>query len=269
MSESEVICTSLDETIEQYTKQLGYRLDMIFPADAPREAFMSNDGVVVRLVVENHPVAEAAPFLRKEGSWIRGRAGMEYRALSPRFSGQPPKGGTPNAVAAHHIRLTTGGEVPDYVHYHKVDFQMIYCKNGRIKVVYEDQGEPFWLETGDCILQPPVIRHRVLECTAGAEVIEVSMPAEHETWVEHDMELPTKDLKPDRDFSGQRFVRHVAATSNTGTRDTGISAATNGFADVRIIGNASNDELISLTFRGLGSESDGLLPAPISLEIAI
>jgi len=83
------------------------------------------------------------------------------------------------------------------------------------------------------------------------------------------MELPTKDLKPDRDFSGQRFVRHVAATSNTGTRDTGISAATNGFADVRIIGNASNDELISLTFRGLGSESDGLLPAPISLEIAI
>ena len=88
---------------------------------------------------------------------------------------------------------------------------MIYCKRGRIKVVYEDQGPPFWLETGDCVLQPPEIRHRVLECTAGAEVIEVSMPAEHETWVEHKITLPTAELKPDRDFSGQRFMRSVAA----------------------------------------------------------
>ncbi|HEX3102389.1 MAG TPA: VOC family protein, partial [Pyrinomonadaceae bacterium] len=122
--------------------------------------------------------------------WVLGRAGMEYRDLIPgRLGGK---------VIVSHIRLTSGGEVPDYVHYHKVDFQMIYCKRGRISVVYEDQGPPFWLETGDCVLQPPEIRHRVLECTAGAEVIEVSMPAEHETWVEHEMELPTSELKPDR-----------------------------------------------------------------------
>ncbi|MGB7201422.1 MAG: cupin domain-containing protein [Pyrinomonadaceae bacterium] len=230
----EITCINLDETIEQYTKQLGYRLDMIFPADAPREALLSNDGVVVRLVVENHPAAEAAPLLRKEGTWIRGRAGMEYRALSPRFSGQPPKGGTPSsgtasAFAAHHIRLTKGGEVPDYVHYHKVDFQMIYCVKGRIKVVYEDQGEPFWLETGDCVLQPPEIRHRVLYADAGAEVIEVSMPAEHETWVEHKITLPTSTLNPMREFSGQRFVRHIAAENiDQNGRDLGISAATGG-----------------------------------------
>src|SRR5205085_1261926 len=93
----------------------------------------------------------------------------------------------------------------------KIDFQMIYCTRGRIRVVYEDQGPPFWLETGDCVLQPPEIRHRVLECTAGAEVIEVSAPAEHETWVEHEIRLPTQMLRPERDFGGQRFVRHVAS----------------------------------------------------------
>ncbi len=215
----EITCTNLDEAIEHYTKQLGYRLDMIFPADAPREALLSNGGVVVRLVVENHPTAEAAPLLRKEGGWKVGRAGMEYRDLIPdRLDGK---------VIASHIRLTKGGEVPDYVHYHKVDFQLIYCVKGRIKLVYEDQGAPFWLETGDCVLQPPEIRHRVLECTAGAEVIEVSMPAEHETWVEHDITLPTNTLNPARKFSGQRFVRHIAAENAAqDRRDLGISAAT-------------------------------------------
>ena len=192
-------CIDLDETIDHYTNQLGYRLDMIKPADAPREALLSKGDELIRLVLENHPAAEAAPLLRKEGSWVKGRAGMEYRDLIPdRLGGK---------VIASHIRLTKGGEVPDYVHYHKVDFQMIYCKRGRIKVVYEDQGPPFWLETGDCVMQPPEIRHRVLKCTAGAEVIEVSMPAEHETWVEHEIELPTAELKSDRDFGGQRLDR--------------------------------------------------------------
>ena len=247
-------CNNLDEAIEQY-KQLGYRLDMIKPADAPNEALMSKDGECVRLILENHPVSpkRLPPLLRKDGSqkWITGRAGMEYRDLIPdRLGGK---------VIASHIRLMTGGEVPDYVHYHKVEFQMIYCKVGRIKVVYEDQGEPFWLETGDCVLQPPEIRHRVLECTAGAEVIEVSMPAEHETWVEHDITLPTPDLKPDRDFSGQRFVRHIAAdASDPAKRDLGIAEATDGRfrtrvhqiqADEKLPPNRVNDKEIKLYLR--------------------
>jgi len=33
-------CDDLDEAIEEY-KALGYRLDMIFPADNPREALLS------------------------------------------------------------------------------------------------------------------------------------------------------------------------------------------------------------------------------------
>jgi quercetin dioxygenase-like cupin family protein len=195
----------LDTAIEQY-KALGYRLDMIFPADSPREAIVSIGDDHLRLKkpareqgrntdVDHYALADARASATQV--WITGRAGMEYRDLIPDRMG--------GMVIASHIRLTKGGEVPDYVHYHKIDLQMIYCLKGRIKVVYEDQGEPFWLETGDCVLQPPEIRHRVLECEANSEVIEITMPAEHETWVEHDITLPTNELKPYRDFGGQRF----------------------------------------------------------------
>ena len=240
----EISTDNLDAAIDEY-KQRGYRLEMICPADAPREALLSIDGESVRLLqkpareqgrdadVEGYALAHAQASATDE--WIVGRAGMEYRDLIPdRLGGK---------VIASHIRLTTGGEVPDYVHYHKVDFQMIYCKRGRIKVVYEDQSSPFWLETGDCVLQPPEIRHRVLECTAGAEVIEVSMPAEHETWVEYEMDLPKSKVVAARDFGGQRFVRHVAADAEWHAseiagfeeRGTGIVKGTNGMVDVRVL----------------------------------
>lgn len=248
-------CDNLDEAIDQYTKHLGYRLDMLMPADEPREAIVSKNGEALRLmsvppavaggstVRENHPAAEAAPLLRKEGSlekppkggtqnsWITGRAGMEYRDLIPdRVGGK---------VIASHIRITKGGEVPDYVHYHKVRFQMIYCKAGWVRVVYEDQGPPFVLNAGDCVLQPPEIRHRVLESSAGAEVLEVSAPAEHQTWVEHELELPTSELKPDRIFDGQRFVLHrgdsMASDEACAITETEIEEATQGYSSVRMV----------------------------------
>ena len=61
---------------------------------------------------------------------------------------------------------------------------------GWVRLAYEGQGEPFILEAGDCVLQPPEIRHRVLESSAGAEVIELGSPAEHITMADHDMTLP-------------------------------------------------------------------------------
>ncbi len=193
-----ISCDNLDEAIERY-QALGYRLDMIFPADNPREALVSRDDIGLRLCVENHPVGETPPpLLRKEGSWTKGRAGMEYRDLIPdRVGGK---------VIASHIRLVDDGPVADSVHYHKIDFQMIYCLKGRIRVVYEDQGEPFWLEAGDCAIQPPEIRHRVLFAEGNAEVLEVTMPAEHETWIDHELELPNGTLNTERLFNGQKFV---------------------------------------------------------------
>lgn len=242
-------CDDLAEAIDHYTQTQGYRLDMIVPADSPTAALLSKDGNVIRLELSSnfhvpHYKLESSPNLEPgtwnleltNGSdWIAGRAGMEYRDLIPgRLGGK---------VIASHIRLTKGGDVADYVHYHKVEFQLIYCKRGRIRVVYEDQGPAFWLETGDCVLQPPQIRHRVLESTAGAEVIEIGMPAVHETWVEHDIKLPTADIKGGRDYGGQCFVHHIAADASWIRGDagefetsvTGISTATGAFGDVRML----------------------------------
>lgn len=244
----------LDEGVDRYMRH-GYRMEMICPADAPREILMSKGEAKVLLRSKNRRRTSNA-------NWATGRAGMEYRDLIPgRLGGK---------VIASHIRLPFGGEVPDLVHYHKIDFQMIYCVRGRIQVVYEGQGSPFWLESGDCILQPPEIRHRVLYSEAGAEVIEVSSLAEHETWIDHEMELPTETIDQERNFSGSRFVHHILTEGViTGDRDTGISTATGGRFDVRIRRGKRADTALLLELRGLGAEGDGGLAAPIAIEIPI
>jgi len=213
-------------------EQHGFRLDAIFPADAPRCAELSLDGVTLRVEVPPSAVGEAAAH---DGVWQTGRAGMEYRDLLPSRRG--------GAVIASHIRIRNGGLVPDYVHYHEVEFQMIYCKSGWVKVVYEDQGDPFILQAGDCVLQPPTIRHRVLECSDGLEVVEVGCPAEHRTLVDHELELPNSTCNPNRLFAGQRFVRHQVAQAlwepwtvdGFESRDLGMAAATQGLADARVV----------------------------------
>jgi quercetin dioxygenase-like cupin family protein len=215
-------CDDLDKEIESLLGE-GYRLDMIMPADAPQIAVLSNKDQTIRLTTD--------PRSAIGNPQSKGRAGMEYHDLIPdRLNGR---------VIASHIRITEGGPVPDYVHYHKLRFQMIYCIAGWVRVVYEDQGEPFVMNAGDCVLQPPGIRHRVLESSAGTDVFELSSPAIHETWVDHDLILPNQGQE--RVFGEQRFVRHVAADtkwiseSTFEYRDTGISSATNGMADVRVV----------------------------------
>jgi quercetin dioxygenase-like cupin family protein len=120
---------------------------------------------------------------------------------------------------------------------------MIYCASGWVDVVYEDQGDAFRLAAGDCVLQPPGIRHRVLRASPDIEVIELSCPAVHDTISDHDLELPTGVVRPERAFGGQRFVRHVAAAAPTApwlvpgldARDTGIGAATGGLAGAVVV----------------------------------
>ena len=195
------------------------------------------NGTRVELAAWNAPllVPELRPsfvLTRKgEGSgWGTGRAGMRYRDLIPDRQG--------GRFIASHILIPEGGPVPDYVHRHRVRFQLIYCYRGSVRVVYEDQGPPFVLQAGDAVLQPPEIRHRVLESSAGLEVIEVSCPAEHETLADLEMELPTPVARPERDFGGQRFVRHQASRADWApwhvpgfeARDLGLAAATRGLA---------------------------------------
>ena len=160
---------------------------------------------------------------------------MLYRDLIPNRQG--------GRFIASHISIPQGGLVPDYVHFHKVRFQMIFCYKGWVKVVYEDQGEPILLKAGDCFLQPPEIRHRVLEASDGLEVIEIGCPAEHETHGDPVMNLPTGQMTPERLFGGQLFRYH---DSDMGiwnlwrhegfeAQDTGLNDATKGMAGVHIV----------------------------------
>ncbi|MEP7097908.1 MAG: cupin domain-containing protein, partial [Dokdonella sp.] len=236
-----VACDDLEAAIAEHIEQRGYRLEMIMPADAPRIALLSRDGQCVHLKCATHAsvasnlVAPQHLFSveRASSRWQVGRAGMQYRDLIPdRLGGH---------FIASHIRIPDGGPVPDYVHYHKVGFQMIFCRRGWVRVVYEDQGKPFVMQAGDCVLQPPTIRHRVLDASPGLEVIEVGAPAEHETWREYAFDLPTPTLRPKRRFGGQLFLHDVAALAQWNAaddalfsyRETGIVAATDGLARVR------------------------------------
>jgi quercetin dioxygenase-like cupin family protein len=206
---------------------------------------LSRDGVTVQ-VGGGPPVASAPPVplvvpdlvpslvvTRAGGGSVVGRAGMEYRDLIPDRQG--------GRFIASHIRIPDGGPVPDDVHFHDVRFQVIVCRAGWVRVVYEDQGPPFVLSPGDVVLQPPGIRHRVLEASPGLEVIEVGCPARHPTHVEHALTLPTAVVVPDRDFSGQRFVHHVAAdvgwtpsaVPGWEARETAVATATSDLAGVR------------------------------------
>jgi mannose-6-phosphate isomerase-like protein (cupin superfamily) len=98
------------------------------------------------------------------------------------------------------------------------------------------------LRPGDCVLQPPAIRHRVLACSDGLEVIEVTAPAEHITRVEQELALPNAP-RPHRTFAGQRFVRFEAARarwqpSGAGgwhSCDLGVAAATQSLLGAAIV----------------------------------
>ncbi len=269
----------LKKDLPFFTKTLGFRLDTIFPADNPAVAVLSGHGLRIRLergaseapgtirllchdpaafaegrselIAPNGTrieIAEAKPplempqtqhsfvvcKLEDSDSWIVGRAGMHYRDLIPGRLG--------DRVIASHIRIPGGGPVPDMVHYHSIGFQLIFCYRGWVKVVYEDQGPPFVLGAGDCVVQPPEIRHRVLEASENLEVIEIGVPAEHVTTIDHDLTLPTRALNPERDFGGQKFCHHKVAEAvwqpwrmaGFEARDTGIIEATGGVANVQV-----------------------------------
>jgi quercetin dioxygenase-like cupin family protein len=247
-------CPNLVEALDFFTGCLGFRIEMIVPADSPRIAVISGHGVTLRLEAETVEIVDAQSIdhlpdgaqefivsrIGANDAWHEGRAGMQYRDLIPgRLGGR---------FIASHIRIPDGGETPDYVHYHKVRFQMIYCKEGWARVVYEDQGRPLLLQAGDCVLQPPEIRHRVLEASPGLEVIEIASPAVHETHVDHDLQLPTPRILPGRFYGHQRFVLDRASEARWAlsipdgfeARDTGIAAATDGLAAARVVRSTAN-----------------------------
>jgi mannose-6-phosphate isomerase-like protein (cupin superfamily) len=64
-------------------------------------------------------------------------------------------------------------------HYHDVEFQMIYVLKGWIKGEYD--GEVATMREGSCWLQPPKIKHTVLDYSHDCELLEIILPAEFDT----------------------------------------------------------------------------------------
>ena len=287
-AEMQVPCEVLAPTLAFFLG-LGFRVEAIFPAEAPHTATLSGHGLRLRLapgagdpgtirlacarpqgaperiliapngtrvalIDPDSPMV--LPPMRPEFVLTRreespspsvGRAGMIYRDLIPsRLGGR---------YIASHIALPEGGPVADWTHFHKVRFQIIFCRRGWARLVYEDQGPAFVMAAGDCVLQPPRIRHRVLENSPGFEVVEIGCPALHETLADHAMDLPTGEARKERMFSGQTFLHHVAADTpfapygHTGLqrRDTGLARASQDAVDAFVLRPDAKDALAPQT----------------------
>jgi mannose-6-phosphate isomerase-like protein (cupin superfamily) len=65
-------------------------------------------------------------------------------------------------------------------HHHNVQFQLVYVLKGWFKSEFEGHGV-HTMKEGSCWIQPPGIRHTVLGWSDDCEVLEIILPAEHET----------------------------------------------------------------------------------------
>lgn len=270
--------TDLRQDIAFFLDKLRMRMEMIYPADNPRIAVFSGHGLRLRLDQNSQeapghiriltsapeefagarfliapggtkveidalevplviPQAEHVFEVRRladQAPWVIGRAGMQYRDLVPSRLG--------GAMIASHIRIAEAGPVGDMVHFHKVGFQLIFCVNGWVDVAYEDQGAPIRLRRGACFIQPPEIRHQVLMSGDNLEVLEIGVPAEHITEIDHSMTLPNGRGDPAREWDGQRFVHNEADGAcyrpfrlpGFEARDTTIAANTRNVAGVMV-----------------------------------
>lgn len=264
----------LQADIAFFTRELHLQLDRLYPAEKPHAAELSGrglsllldtryEGAAGRLVIKSEatrtdslyspsgtelcwePIAEPPVqsiadhrleiSTLRGSSWLSGRAGTHTRDLIPSRLG--------GGIMASHIRIPNGGPVHDRVHYHTTEFQLLFCVQGWIRLVYEDQGESVLLQPGDCVTQPPHIRHRVLETSNGLEVIEIGMPAEHVTAIDNDMSLPNGRVDSHRLYHGQRFCHFRQADARwqphrlpgLAAADTGVADASAGMAGVRLL----------------------------------
>ena len=83
---------------------------------------------------------------------------------------------------AHVIRLIgpcNPAEVSK-LHFHNVEFQMVYVLKGWVKTYMEGQGETL-MKQGSCWTQPPRIKHLVMDYSDDVELLEIILPAEFKT----------------------------------------------------------------------------------------
>ncbi len=88
---------------------------------------------------------------------------------------------TNGLATAHVIRMVAPfTEQLSQRHHHEVEFQLIYVLKGWFKSEFEGNGVHVMKE-GSSWIQPPGIRHTVLGWSDDCELLEIILPAEHET----------------------------------------------------------------------------------------
>lgn len=243
----------LGASTQHFETSLGFGLEALSPSHHPTTAVMKRDAVRVVLTstgdvakvasgdplprpqsLKSEQAPDVAPLRDNPGERI-GRDGLVYRHLIARSD-------TSRFIASR-IEARPGVPVNDAVHFHNVRFQMIYCLRGWVRIAYEDQGEPITVRSGDFVLQPPHIRHRVLESSDDMQLLELASPADHMMAIDRELALPTSLVRPNRDFNGQRFVFRPAASAEWQpwgetafvAHDSGFAEATAGLARVSIV----------------------------------
>jgi hypothetical protein len=88
-----------------------------------------------------------------------------------------------NGLARAHVIRLMGPCNPDEVsklHYHDVEFQMVYVLKGWVKTYMEGVGETTF-QIGSAWTQPPKIKHLIMDYSDDVELLEVILPADFET----------------------------------------------------------------------------------------
>ena len=122
------------------------------------------------------PQRFAVSHLREEDFLVNGlRTYAKYRDLGLSAA-------THGMVQAHVIRLLPPcrPEEVSKLHYHEVDFQMVYVLKGWMKTELDGQGA-IMMKEGSCWIQPDRVRHKVLDYSDDCEVLEIVLPADFKT----------------------------------------------------------------------------------------
>ena len=89
---------------------------------------------------------------------------------------------THGLARAHVIRLIgpCNPEEVSKLHFHDVEFQMVYVLKGWVKAYMEGVGETTYRQNA-CWTQPPKVRHLIMDYSDDVELLEVILPAEFRT----------------------------------------------------------------------------------------
>ncbi|MFT4121637.1 cupin domain-containing protein [Bradyrhizobium sp.] len=89
---------------------------------------------------------------------------------------------THGLAQAHVIRLQgpCNPEEVSKLHFHDIEFQMVYVLKGWVKTYMDGEGETL-MQEGSAWTQPPRIKHMILDYSDDVELLEVILPAEFKT----------------------------------------------------------------------------------------